>query len=339
MKSTNIRLGAHALVVCLAAHGSAALQATLGGATPGWNTPVPDRLIDTVSISVSSAIDRATPMPLQAQTLPVESCSSWPIWVLKGKESTSHVRVFRVPAPAAADVWTSGTSFVPPASFEQLWLPANLPVPHARMAIGLVLRNGKPQYIFPTLDTYLDVGERRYHNRGLCSVPLAKTWLHYGESPAENLRLSCSVVSPAPAGAHPTAASPWVPCLEPLMVVAALDATLAALKNLPEDESGARLPGYTSLERGFCYLIAPLEDESATLPEAAMQPGGKLRVLLSDVKDWGVVGSDAREMAGPYGECELSLHAVLCAVPPAGPPGRESLSMREPYRELYEHKR
>jgi hypothetical protein len=124
------------------------------------------------------------------------------------------------------------------------------------------------------------------------------------------------------------------------MVVAALDATLAALKNLPEDESGARLPGYTSLERGFCYLIAPLEDESATLPGAAMQPGGKLRVLLSDVKDWGrVVGSDAREMAGPYGECELSLHAVLCAVPPAGPPGRESLSMREPYRELYEHKR
>ena len=121
------------------------------------------------------------------------------------------------------------------------------------------------------------------------------------------------------------------------MVVAALDATLAALKNLPEDESGARLPGYTSLDRGFCYLIAPLEDKSATLPEAAMQPGGKLRVLLSDVKNGGVVGSDAREMAGPYGECELSMHAVPCAVPPAGPPGRESLSMREPYRELYEH--
>ena len=280
-------------------------------------------------------------MPFQAQTLPVESCSSWPIWVLKGKESSSQVRVFRVPAPAANDDWTSGTSFVPPASFEQLWLPANLPVPHARMAIGLVLRNGKPQYIFPTLDTYLDVGERRYHNRGLCSVPLAKTWLHYGESPAENLRLSCSVVSPARAGADATAASLWAPCLEPQMVVGALDATLAALKNLPEDESGARLPGYTSLDRGFCYLIAPLEVESAilsaTLPEAAMQPGGKLRVLLSDIRDWGADGIDAREMAGPYGECELSMHAVPCAVPPAGPPGRESLSMREPYRELYEH--
>ena len=69
MKSTNHRLGARALVVFLAAHGAAALQATLGGATPaGWNTPGPDRLIDTVSISVSKGIDRATPMPFQAQT-------------------------------------------------------------------------------------------------------------------------------------------------------------------------------------------------------------------------------------------------------------------------------
>ena len=52
IKSTNILLGSRALVVCLAAHGSAALQAKLGGATPGWNTPAPDRFIDMVSISV-----------------------------------------------------------------------------------------------------------------------------------------------------------------------------------------------------------------------------------------------------------------------------------------------
>jgi hypothetical protein len=80
------------------------------------------------------------------------------------------------------------------------------------MAIGLVLRNGEPRYIFPTIDTYLDAAGKRWRNRGIFSVPLAKTWLHYGESPADNLRLSSFVIAPTlaegDATAAPTAAAP-----------------------------------------------------------------------------------------------------------------------------------
>ena len=195
------------VVVCLAAHGSAALQTT------SWNTPVPDRFVDRISICAGNVrveqlddVARSIPLPFQAQTLPLEACSSWPIWVVNGKGSTSRVPVSRIPTPAADVDWTSGASFVPPLSFEQLWLPADLPAPCARMAIGLVLRNGEPRYIFPTIDTYLDAAGKRWRNRGIFSVPLAKTWLHYGESPADNLRLSSFVIAPTLAEGDATAA-------------------------------------------------------------------------------------------------------------------------------------
>ena len=204
------------VVVYLAAHGSAALQTT------SWNTPVPDRFVDRISICAGNVrveqlddVARSIPLPFQAQTLPLEACSSWPIWVVNGKESTSRVPVSRIPTPAADVDWTSGASFVPPLSFEQLWLPADLPAPCARMAIGLVLRNGEPRYIFPTIDTYLDAAGKRWRNRGIFSVPLAKTWLHYGESPADNLRLSSFVIAPTlaegDATAAPTAAAAAAP--------------------------------------------------------------------------------------------------------------------------------
>ena len=204
------------VVVYLAAHGSAALQTT------SWNTPVPDRFVDRISICAGNVrveqlddVARSIPLPFQAQTLPLEACSSWPIWVVNGKGSTSRVPVSRIPTPAADVDWTSGASFVPPLSFEQLWLPADLPAPCARMAIGLVLRNGEPRYIFPTIDTYLDAAGKRWRNRGIFSVPLAKTWLHYGESPADNLRLSSFVIAPTlaegDATAAPTAAAAAAP--------------------------------------------------------------------------------------------------------------------------------
>ena len=107
-------------------------------------------------------------------------------------------------------------------------------------------------------------------------------------------------------------------------VLGALDEAFAALDNLPDALRR------TSLGQGFCFLIAPLPDKGAMLPETALQPGGRLRLLLSDLEDWGTDGNDGREPAWQYGDCELSMFTV--------PPGRDSLYLPTPYRELYEHK-
>ena len=131
-------------------------------------------------------------LPYQAQELPVDYCASWPIWVVRHGGKTP---VTRVPMPA--DDTDLLETYVPPATFEQLWLPEDLPPPVARPAIALVLRNGEPRYIFPTVDTFLETEGVTWRNRGLFTVPLGKTWLHFGESPADSLRLSAYVQPPA----------------------------------------------------------------------------------------------------------------------------------------------
>ena len=71
----------------------------------------------------------------------------------------------------------------------------DLPLPTCRAALGAVLKDGQLRYLFPCVEATVSTSEdnksvRAWHNRGLNSVPLAKTWLHYGESPPEALRLS-----------------------------------------------------------------------------------------------------------------------------------------------------
>ena len=85
---------------------------------------LPDMLVNQISICAGNIRVKQDPryltmLPYQAQKLPLEYCSSWPIWVTN---PGGKVPLSRVPVPEAAlDEWW--TTWVPPAAFEQLWLP------------------------------------------------------------------------------------------------------------------------------------------------------------------------------------------------------------------------
>jgi hypothetical protein len=319
------------------------------GGTPGMALPEPpDMLVRQISICAGNVKVKQDPrfltmLPYQAQKLPLDYCSSWPIWVTN---PGGKVPITRVPVPEAAlDEWW--TTWVPPAAFEQLWLPEDLPQPVARPAIGLVLSNGEPRYVFPTLDTTLVSPDGVvWRNRGLHSVPLAKTWLHYGESPPEALRLSAYHTMTAargegeaegaePGGEEEPALPEWRPyltCLGNWPVQAALDEALQALENLPPLLQ-------KKLGQGFCYLLVPLP-ESNRLPADALAPGSRLRFFLSDLQDFDANNVDASSRARgdeataaddyewQRGECDLT----LCTVPS----GKGSPYLPKPYEPLYQ---
>ena len=283
-----------------------------------------------------------TLLPFQAQELPIDYCAPWPVWVTK---TSGRVPVARVPTPDSDAV--PGTTWSMPTTFEELWLPEDLPVPQARPAIGLVLRDGQPRYIFPTLDTFIDADGTTWRNRGMNSVPIAKSWLHFGESPAEALRVSAYVLLPddgaqregegADDAAESTADASnggsngeWVQCLEHQPVLEALDVAFAALDNLPDPLRR------TSLGDGFTYLVAPLP-QCVSLSPSALVPGARVRVFLSDMDNWPVnvardQGAEPRSAdedmwAWARGELDLKMRRV--------PSGRESQYMPAVYNGLY----
>jgi len=283
------------------------------------------------SISICSGTVRAqqdprflTLLPYQAQQLPLNYCASWPIWVTT---QGGKLPVTRVPLQSTDSA--PETTWVPPATFE------DLPVPRALPAVGMVLRNGEPRYVFPTLDTYLNLDGVVWRNRGLNSVPLAKTWLDYGQTLPEALQLSAYF---RPLSAEPEDAAEeseaqlitWQPCLDHRSVEAAIDAALSALNDLPA------VLRKTSLGEGFCYLISPLPG-SESLPESALAAGNRLRVFLSDMESWPTnvardLGEDVSSpgedrWAWQRGELDLTVWQV--------PSGKDSPYMPKPYEPLY----
>ena len=284
----------------------------------------------------------STLLPAQEQTLPLDYCSSWPIWVTK--KDSKNVPVTRVSMPEENVDFMQ--TWVPPAAFEQMWLPEDLPTPKARAAIGLVLRNGDPRYVFPTVDTYLEADGQIWRNRGLNSVPIAKTWLHFGELPPEALRFSAyhaaaeqeqqpaAASTPESADDDDEAASgssdgvkvgAYTRVVANCQVHTAVDAAFDALADLPP------LLQKRSLGDGFCYLIVPLEAEGEggeggggdiLLPPSALKPGGRLRAFLSED------GADEDGEAWQRGELDLSMWRL--------PPGKDSPWMQKQYSPLYE---
>ena len=274
--------------------------------------PAPDTSLSYVSISTGG---------MRAQHLPLTLCSNWPVWVCASDGSV----VARVPDGEAED---EEGAWVDPRSFEQLWLPEDLPLPRCCAAIGAVLKDGAPRYLFPTLEatvgTSIEGATVVWHNRGLNSLPLGRTWLSFDEVPIDSLRFSCYRGEAAEASsadaddtdADADADAEWDAVLPLTSVRSAIEALFRVSADAPPE-----------LADGFQVLIAPLGVDGL-LPAQAVRPGSRLRAFLSDVEHTpACLDADDEAWAFQRAECDVSLYAV--------PAGGQSEYMPKAYGPLY----
>ena len=304
--------------------------------TPSVVYTPPDAKLKQISIGTSD---------LQTQGLPISMCQSWPVWMA----TADGKAVTRLPDASDAD----DGGWCDAATFEQLWQPVDLPQPQFTAALGAVLKNGAPRYLFPCVEsTITTIGGaldgQVWHNRGLNSLPLAKTWLIFGDIPADSLRLS-AYVAPLPppppetaegegeegdqaaaeaaevaaraAEAAEAASALWQPVLPLTEVQSSLDALFEIIGNAPDE-----------LGDGWHYLVAPLSGDGARLSADDVGPGKRLRLFLSDV-DATPTALDPEERDSwvwKRGEADLAIYNVG--------PGGESEFLPEAYKPLFDAK-
>ena len=143
-------------------------MALLASLTASLSLVVPDATINMVKISSIKG---------GSGQLPLAMCR-WPLWIA----SADHVTKL---SGAGGDEEEAG--WVDPISFEQLWLPEDLPLPSSHLAVSLVIKDGVPRYLLPCIETSITtvsgVSGTVWHNRGLNSVPLGAQWMAWGEAP------------------------------------------------------------------------------------------------------------------------------------------------------------
>ena len=264
------------------------------------------------------------------QSLPLSYVSKWPLWIAAPDGS----EVTLLPTEGDEGGWVN------PMGFEQIWRPADLPVPASRAAVGIVIKDGTPRYLFPCVEQSVIVsdalggalgGGMIYHNRGLNSVPLAKTWMIFDPFDFQDLRISCFRAPLPPAeeedgdddaeskkdadAAVVAASTEWSPVLPPTEVGAAVDAMFRVLGDAP-DEMG----------KGFQYLIIPLA--SAPLPPEAVKAGERVRLFLSDIASGDNLDPEDREgLLWKRGECDVGSYDVAS--------GGESDFLPDAYKPLF----
>lgn len=103
----------------------------------------------------------------QQQQLPISMASKFKIWTFI-KEMNDIEKV---------EDGSDELGFVDSTSFEELYLPADLPIPNGKAALGIVVANGIPRYIAPSVILTLNTPDKEWRNRGLCSIVRADGWL------------------------------------------------------------------------------------------------------------------------------------------------------------------
>jgi len=303
------------------------LAGDVDAASPRWHLRKMEPAMQAREVEIpEAALDRVYigKASYKSESLPLSYVSSWPIWLAAPDGSS----VTQLPDGMSEEGWVN------PHSFEQLWIPQDLPAPLSRAAIGVVLKNGVARYIFPSMETtVMTRSGMLWHNRGLNSFPLGKTWMPFGEVPVHLLRLSAYTQklpeskNETEAGNNDTEAGstenktgePWTPLLVLTSVEDALVKLYEVIANAPEE-----------LGKGFCFLLIPLADEAARLPNA--EPGNRTRLFLSDVDATPTaLAPDERDEANwvwSRGECDISTYTVAA--------GGKSQYLPAPYKPLYQ---
>jgi hypothetical protein len=262
---------------------------------------LPDLSLASISIGSSD---------LATQSLPLSYVASWPTWIATPDGSA----VTMLPEP------TEG-GFVNPLAFEQLWLPLDLPLPTCRAAIGAVLKDGVPRYLFPSMEATVTTGAQQvWHNRGLNTVPMAKTWLAFGDVPVDSLRLSC-YRSDLPENDNDDSddeeTAEWSQVLPLTPVSSTMETIFNVIANAPD-----------ALGEGFCFLLAPIPE--SVIPASAACTSSRVRLFLSDV-DATPTSLDPEERdqwVWARGECDMSIYQIT--------PGGQSDFLPQQYKPLFD---
>ena len=109
------------------------------------------------------------------QAIPMASVQNWPVWSydIDGDLLGSEL----VPVPDALNGGTYGDGWIAPSTFDELFLPADLPMPQFTPALGICVAQGVPRYVMPSCILSLATPEGEWRNRGLKSLPRAQAWI------------------------------------------------------------------------------------------------------------------------------------------------------------------
>ena len=260
------------------------------------------------------------------QYFPTTLTSTWKSWTYDYQTCT-----------AVDDTRDGG--WVNPTSFDQLFLPADLPIPRGQLGLGVGLHNGVLRYVMPSALMFLETPGKLWRNRGLASLPRAHAFLDlYApfSPPIEELRL-CAFGQMAPD----------VRFLEDINGAAAWqDACSAAdgsglLQPMAYTELGitdayqaleafvADLPPNHELRDGFHFVDVPVKQEGK--PVALRVPPYKLKCYLTNVEDpRRLLEVETAEEVDIL--CAAELDVMVTEVSAGG----ESEFLPEVYQDLYE---
>jgi hypothetical protein len=100
------------------------------------------------------------------QKVPMSFVSSFGKWIIHEGRLQSLI-----------DTDSLEKGWVDPVSFEEVWLPLDLPSPKQRPAIAALVKDGAIRCIMPALDISIHASGQRWWNRGMCSFPFARVWM------------------------------------------------------------------------------------------------------------------------------------------------------------------
>ena len=116
--------------------------------------------------------------------LPVGMARGFQKWVLAEGEGEDELRpMFHSGSYGEEDGW------VDPFSFEELWLPQDLPAPSMKPSLSAVAKDGQIRYLMPALEFTVEAGGQRWWNRGVNSIPLARRWMDVNAVNLKSLHL------------------------------------------------------------------------------------------------------------------------------------------------------
>ena len=212
--------------------------------------------------------------------------------------------------------------WVDPISFEEVWLPLDLPTPQQRPAVAALIKDGSIRCIMPALDISVQASGQTWWNRGICSFPLARVWMDLNSADVSNLLITAYRQVPV---AH-------APLKHRCCCVVGILPTMMQLRCAHHDVSPQRRPACEALltqrawagrpawpQDGHAHATRAVQELGDGTPDAADEPPpGPWERLWSTAAAPAVL-SLVEALAGPT--------PPLPPLPPTGRPARPRASL------------